>query len=51
MFKKMLKATLLAFAVSEGAVAHAKDITLLNVSYDPPREFYLAFNPIFINYW
>ncbi|SHF83844.1 sulfate transport system substrate-binding protein [Marinomonas polaris DSM 16579] len=29
----------------------AKDITLLNVSYDPTRELYQAFNPLFIDYW
>jgi len=34
-----------------GAAAHAKDITLLNVSYDPTRELYQAFNPAFAKYW
>jgi len=28
-----------------------KDITLLNVSYDPTREFYLEFNAAFAKYW
>jgi sulfate/thiosulfate-binding protein len=27
------------------------DLTLLNVSYDPTREFYTAFNPVFAAYW
>jgi sulfate/thiosulfate-binding protein len=31
--------------------AQAKDITLLNVSYDPTRELYQAFNPTFAKYW
>ncbi len=29
----------------------AKDLTLLNVSYDPTRELYEAFNPAFQKYW
>jgi sulfate transport system substrate-binding protein len=29
----------------------AKDISLLNVSYDPTREFYQDFNSAFANYW
>ncbi|EGL55227.1 MAG: sulfate ABC transporter substrate-binding protein [Pseudomonadota bacterium] len=29
----------------------AKDIELLNVSYDPTREIYQAFNPLFVDYW
>ena len=29
----------------------AKDITLLNVSYDPTREFYQNFNAEFVKYW
>ncbi|WP_153730822.1 sulfate ABC transporter substrate-binding protein [Sporosarcina obsidiansis] len=28
-----------------------KDLTLLNVSYDPTREFYEEFNESFIDYW
>jgi sulfate transport system substrate-binding protein len=31
--------------------AHAKDITLLNVSYDPTRELYVDFNKAFSAYW
>ncbi len=44
----------LTFAVSTSLVAgsaHAKDITLLNVSYDPTRELYQAYNPAFATYW
>jgi sulfate/thiosulfate transport system substrate-binding protein len=29
----------------------AKDINLLNVSYDPTRELYEAYNPVFAAYW
>ncbi len=29
----------------------AKDVTLLNVSYDPTRELYQEFNPAFAKYW
>jgi sulfate/thiosulfate-binding protein len=31
--------------------AHAATTTLLNVSYDPTREFYVAFNGSFADYW
>jgi sulfate/thiosulfate transport system substrate-binding protein len=31
--------------------AQAKDITLLNVSYDPTREFYVDFNKAFAAHW
>jgi sulfate/thiosulfate transport system substrate-binding protein len=31
--------------------AHAKEVTLLNVSYDPTREFYQEFNPSFAKFW
>lgn len=34
-----------------GSVASAKDITLLNVSYDPTREFYKDYNALFAAYW
>ncbi|MFT3857199.1 MAG: sulfate ABC transporter substrate-binding protein [Aquabacterium sp.] len=32
-------------------VAQAKDITLLNVSYDPTRELYQEYNAAFAKYW
>ncbi|HJV62530.1 MAG TPA: sulfate ABC transporter substrate-binding protein [Albitalea sp.] len=32
-------------------VAQAKDITLLNVSYDPTRELYVEFNQAFAAHW
>lgn len=31
--------------------AHAADVTLLNVSYDPTRELYRAYNAEFSKYW
>jgi sulfate/thiosulfate transport system substrate-binding protein len=31
--------------------AHSKDIQLLNVSYDPTREFYVDYNSAFSKYW
>lgn len=33
------------------APAHARDITLLNVSYDPTRELYTEYNKAFASYW
>jgi len=33
------------------AVSWGKDLTLLNVSYDPTREFYAEFNKAFSTYW
>jgi sulfate/thiosulfate-binding protein len=40
-----------AIALSLTASATAKSIELLNVSYDPTRELYAAYNPAFIRYW
>lgn len=31
--------------------AHAADVTLLNVSYDPTRELYKDYNDVFAAYW
>jgi len=39
-----------ALALAAGAV-QAKDITLLNVSYDPTRELYVDFNKAFAAHW
>lgn len=33
------------------ASLHAAEVTLLNVSYDPTREFYEAYNQAFSDYW
>ena len=34
-----------------GGAAQAKDLTLLNVSYDPTRELYVDYNKSFSAYW
>jgi len=47
-----LKSLLLAsFALAAGALASAKNIELLNVSYDPTRELYVEFNKAFAAHW
>ncbi len=38
-------------ASSHLAWAKAKPVTLLNVSYDPTREFYEDYNQVFIKHW
>jgi sulfate transport system substrate-binding protein len=42
---------LLTIALLAASLAHAADITLLNVSYDPTRELYTDFNKSFASYW
>ncbi|MDR2507937.1 MAG: sulfate ABC transporter substrate-binding protein [Candidatus Accumulibacter sp.] len=37
--------------ISAAAITSYADTTLLNVSYDPTREFYQEFNPVFIKHW
>jgi sulfate transport system substrate-binding protein len=46
-FLKILVLLAFAFAI----VASAKDIKLLNVSYDPTRELYQDYNATFARYW
>jgi sulfate transport system substrate-binding protein len=41
--------TVLAFSLI--AAAQAREIELLNVSYDPTRELYQDYNPAFARYW
>jgi sulfate transport system substrate-binding protein len=36
---------------SKGSSSPNDDLTLLNVSYDPTREFYEDFNDAFVKYW
>jgi sulfate transport system substrate-binding protein len=38
-------------AVLAAGNAQAKDLNLLNVSYDPTRELYKEYNPIFAKFW
>lgn len=42
---------ILAAALVLAHTTSAKEITLLNVSYDPTRELYQEFNAAFIKYW
>jgi sulfate/thiosulfate-binding protein len=48
-FVTCLAAIVILFATAQ--FAPAKELTLLNVSYDPTREFYQEFNPAFAKYW
>ena len=49
---RLLSRTLLALALTaSAAVSFAKDITLLNVSYDPTRELYADIDAAFPKYW
>jgi sulfate/thiosulfate transport system substrate-binding protein len=41
----------LFFLLALAVVADAKEINLLNVSYDPTREFYQDYNAAFVKYW
>jgi sulfate/thiosulfate-binding protein len=46
------RTALLALALGAGALGvAAKDISLLNVSYDPTRELYVEYNAAFAKYW
>jgi sulfate/thiosulfate-binding protein len=40
-----------AILVLAAGAAAAKDVTLLNVSYDPTRELYVEYNAAFAKYW
>ena len=50
MIRRRLLAALALSTLAVGA-AHAKDVTLLNVSYDPTRELYVDFNKAFATHW
>src|SRR4051812_42474996 len=47
----LLAMTAAVFVGGVGQAAGAKEITLLNVSYDPTRELYVDFNKAFAEYW
>ena len=49
--RHLLGAFSLAALATFGGAAQAKDVTLLNVSYDPTRELYVDFNKAFATYW
>jgi sulfate/thiosulfate transport system substrate-binding protein len=49
-------AVMAAFALTTAtlfgaSLAHAAEVTLLNVSYDPTRELYVDYNAAFAKYW
>ena len=50
-FLKSAVAAAAAIAVGAGSIAAAAPQTLLNVSYDPTRELYVAINAAFAKYW
>jgi sulfate transport system substrate-binding protein len=50
-FTKLLVPLAFALAIAGTITAHAKDIKLLNVSYDPTRELYTEYNAAFAKYW
>lgn len=43
--------TIIASLTTVAPAAQAKEVTLLNVSYDPTRELYQEFNGAFAKYW
>ena len=52
MLKKFIKSVAVAALFSQVVpLAHATDISLLNVSYDPTRELYADYNKAFAKYW
>lgn len=49
---KILKTTAIVFLMTVANLGlFAKDVNLLNVSYDPTRELYAEYNKLFANYW
>jgi sulfate/thiosulfate-binding protein len=46
-----IKPILISFALITVLSASSKEITLLNVSYDPTQELYEEINPAFIKFW
>jgi sulfate transport system substrate-binding protein len=49
--RRHLRTLLIAFGLTVAAAAGARDVKLLNVSYDPTREFYREFNAAFAKEW
>jgi sulfate transport system substrate-binding protein len=50
-FNFFRNALIVAALAAGTAVSMAKDVTLLNVSYDPTRELYQEYNAAFSKYW
>jgi sulfate/thiosulfate transport system substrate-binding protein len=46
-----MKLKLILLSLLMAGVVVAKEVTLLNVSYDPTREFYAEYNEAFAKYW
>lgn len=52
MLKRFIKSAAVVALLSQLVpLAHAADISLLNVSYDPTRELYADYNKAFAKYW
>lgn len=51
LFILFISVALLITSTARMTSAHAEDFTLLNVSYDPTREFYEEYNAVFAKYW
>ena len=52
LFRRIALVSGLMWALAAASLpAGAKDITLLNVSYDPTRELYADFNKAFAAHW
>jgi sulfate/thiosulfate-binding protein len=50
-FIRPLLAAALAFGLTAGGLQASRSVEILNVSYDPTREFYAEFNQAFAEYW
>lgn len=50
-FAILASVSLAAAALVPAGAAHAGEVTLLNVSYDPTRELYKEYNAAFSTYW
>ncbi len=48
---KLIKIFIIGLVVLTNVLLEAKEIKLLNVSYDPTREFYVEYNSMFSQYW
>ncbi len=51
MTKPLLRHAMLAILMALPAFASARTVDLLNVSYDPTREFYQEYNRVFAEHW
>lgn len=51
MLRALFAVLMLVCAIGAGLPAHAQKLEILNVSYDPTREFYEAYNTLFQKHW